>query len=215
MNSRTARLTLALAALHMTAWSATIYSNTATDLGESLFYAAGPYVQIGDQIQLAGTERDTTRAQVQLYNLGTAGSFDAILRFYAAASPVGAQLGPDFELTNQAAAELSLIDLVFDTTGATVPNDLIFTLEVRNPTAGVDLGLNVYGPTPATGASDNAFLIVRNSSFGATSGVSGSNLYFQLDADGSASAVPEPVTWWMAGAGLVLLGLRKRWNPLS
>ena len=65
------------------AWGTPIYNNTTTDTGDTLSYAANGFVQIGDQLQLAGTDRLATLARVQFFNDGQAGSFDATLRLFS------------------------------------------------------------------------------------------------------------------------------------
>ena len=80
----------------------TVYSNITTDTFGTVFYSTGPYTQIGDQITLSGTDRAASSASVQLYNNGgSAGTFDATLRFFNVGSPVGGQLGGNFSLTGQ------------------------------------------------------------------------------------------------------------------
>ena len=78
------------------AWGTPIYNNTTTDTGDTLSYAANGFVQIGDQLQLAGTDRLATLARVQFFNDGQAGSFDATLRLFSVGAPVGSQLGTDY-----------------------------------------------------------------------------------------------------------------------
>jgi len=77
---------LASVALH----ASTVYSNTTTDTGGTVFFSTGPYVQIGDNITLAGTERSANSATAEFFNGGSgSGTFDATLRFFNAGSPVG------------------------------------------------------------------------------------------------------------------------------
>jgi hypothetical protein len=191
---------------HSVALCSTVYNNSITDTGDTIFYSVGPYSEIGDVIQLAGTERATTVAQVQFYNGGAAGSLDAILRFYALgpspSSPVGAQIGPDFTALEQVAPGLASFGVTFDTHGIIVPDQLVFTVSVVNVIGAADVGLNLFDP-PVTGSSDNLFLLTRDANGFARSAVPNSdgNLYLQLEA----TAVPEPSTLVLAGLALACM----------
>jgi len=74
------------------AWASLLYDNTSTDTGDTVLYSIGPYTALGDQIQLdsAGV---ATQAEVELFNNGVAGTFDAELDFFNVGSPVGSFLG--------------------------------------------------------------------------------------------------------------------------
>lgn len=191
--------------------AAQIYVNSANDIGQSIFWSSG-WDELGDQITLAGTERSVTSAELQLFNLGSAGTFDATLRFYNVGSPVGSGLG-EFTLTSLAAPDLTLtggvFNLLFSLGGVTLPDDVIFTLEVFNPSNGVDLGLNLFDP-PVLGSSDSGFAIRRQgSSFSLEAGAD-LNYYLVLDAD-SGAGVPEPSSIWLAVGGIVFsLGAVRR-----
>src|SRR5262245_39566358 len=87
------RILAGLWALSLTAAGAVVYSNTTTDTLNTIAYAANGFVELGDQVQLAGTERNATLATVQFFNFGSAGTFDATLRLFEVGSPVGSQIG--------------------------------------------------------------------------------------------------------------------------
>ncbi|MGJ5820335.1 hypothetical protein [Paludibaculum fermentans] len=199
------QLLLALAIGGITAHAATVYSNPAVGSPETAFFSVGPYIEIGDQIQLAGTARSATQATVQLYNPGAAGTFDAILRFYAVGAPVGAPISPDYTLLGQTAPASSDFLLVFPLAAFVAPDNLIFTLEIQNTSAALDLGLDLYNP-PSIGSSDASFLVVRPASFSQLSGLQTANLYFQLEADPLGGApVPEPGTLALSALALSAL----------
>jgi hypothetical protein len=189
------------------------YSDTTTDTGGTVFFSTGPYTQIGDQIALAGTDRLAASATVQLFNNSdTPGTFDAMLRFFSVGSPVGAQLGGAFTLTGIPIANLSTATLTFGSLNSLlVPDNLIFTVAVSNVSAGLDLGLTMFEP-PTIGSSDNNFFILYDgvSYTTGTQGNSQDNIYFSLTANPNVSPIPEPSTWVLASAGLVLAGCLKR-----
>jgi hypothetical protein len=189
-------------------FSSTIYSNTTTDTGDTLAYAANGYTQIGDQIHLAGAARQATLATVQLFNNGSAGTFNATLRLFNVGAPVGSQIGSDFVVSSIAAPAGDVFDEDFILPGLIVPDDLIFTVSISNASAGVDIiGLDMFEP-PTIGSSDNTFAIANDGTNFLKAPTPDENVFFQLQA---ISSVPEPRTAGLAGAALlVLLMLRHR-----
>jgi hypothetical protein len=194
----------------LTAHADVVFDNTTTPTAGpvSYIYSAIGATQIGDQVQLGGTLRSLTSASVQFFNAGDAGTFDAVLRLYKVGAPVGSQIGTDFTRTGISIGSFADLQVTFATAGHLVPDNLIFTVEVRNASAGVDPGLDAFEP-PTIGSSDNASLITYdgvNFSVGSTA-VGEGNLYF------SATAVPEPSSILLSGLGLgltALIALRKR-----
>lgn len=205
---RTIYRTALLAASAMAAQAAIVYSNTTNDLVQSIMYADLGWEELGDQITLDGTARALNSATLQLYNRGSAGTFDATLRFYLPGAPVGAELGV-FTLTglnalDTAGPEFGVFSIAFTLGGLRVPDEVIFTLQVSSPGTGVDLGLNLFNP-PTTGTSDDGFHIAREHNFDAVTGPPG-NFYLELDAsDAGATAVPEPSSFGLAAAAAGLM----------
>ena len=186
------------------AFAGLLYDNTTVDQSHTLIYSTGPYTGIGDQIHLVAAG-NAVSALLQMYNNGGAGTFDAELRFYQVGAPVGAQVGGTFTRFNVASAGGDVIDLQFALGGLAMPQDVIFVATVINATDGMDLGLNLFEP-PALGSSDNTFLIVADNTGFSQAASANENVYFQL----SDSAVPEPATFSLFGAGLAAAGLWRR-----
>lgn len=185
-----------------------VYSNTTTDTLNSIMYTANGYTQIGDQVQLAGTERFAQQATVQFYNNGVDGTFDATLRFFDVASPVGSQIGGDFVLSTISIASGGILNAVFSNLNVNVPTDLIWTIQVSSLSSGLDLGLNIFEPV-TIGSSNNAIFIANDgTNFVAINQPAGEgNLFFELEAVG----VPEPATIFLTGAALLgVISLRRR-----
>lgn len=193
-----------------------VYDNTTTDLNLSYIFSTNGATQFGDVVTLGGTDRFLTSATVQFFNAAaTAGTFDTTLRLWQVGSPVGAQIGPNFTLTglNITGFDINtpgsgILTVTFTGLNVLVPNSLAFSLSVANPTGGVDMGVNIFGPTPGTGTSDPDSLLwdIGNGLATASVAAGEGNLYLQLNA------VPEPSSILLfSGAALVgLLRLRRR-----
>lgn len=189
------------------AWASLLYDNTTTDTGETVLYSIGPYTALGDQIQLdsAGV---ATQAEVELFNNGGAGTFDAQLNFFDVASPVGSFLGSS-DLTDISSVGGDALDLTFDLGGGlTVPQDLIFTVTVSNASADLDLGVDMFEP-PTVGSSDNSFMIVESDGIFYTLDTNSENVYFQLSGTESVAA-PEASSPALLGNALLVIGIGAR-----
>lgn len=168
-----------------------LYDNTTTDTGDTVLYSIGPYTALGDQIHLSFPGL-ASQAEVQMFNNGNAGAFDAELDFFEAGAPVGSQIGSS-TLTGISSVGADVIDMTFDlSTMPNVPQDIIFTVSIANSTPGMDLGVDMFDP-PAVGSSDNTFMIAGTGGAYSELPVSGENVYFQLSGTTSVSA-PEPST---------------------
>lgn len=186
------------------AWASLLYDNTSTDTGDTVLYSIGPYTALGDQIQLdsAGV---ATQAEVELFNNGAAGTFDAELDFFNVGSPVGSFLGSS-ALTDISSVGGDVLDLTFDLAGGlTVPQDLIFTVTINNASAGLDLGVDMFEP-PTVGSSDNSFMIVESDGIYYTFDTNSQNVYFQLSGTESVAA-PEAWSCALLGNALLVIGL--------
>jgi hypothetical protein len=187
----------------------TVYENTVTDTLNTVFYSTGPYAQIGDQVTLGGVDRDLTGASAQFFNNGVAGTFSAILRFWNTGTPVGAQIGGDYQVDGLAINAASVLTVPFSLPNLAVPDSLIVTVAILNTSAGMDLGLDLFDP-PVVGSSDNSALIINNGSFQTASAPAGlGNLYLGLDAVTSDTA-PEPSTGAMLAVVAFLAIIARR-----
>jgi hypothetical protein len=189
-----------------------LYDNTTTDTLDTVLYSVGPYIALGDQIELSSSGI-ANQAQVQLFNAGDAGTFDAELDLYNIGSPVGSLLGTS-TLAGISSTGSDVINLVFDLAGIAVSQDLIFLVTINNADPNLDLGVDMFEP-PTVGSSDNLYMIV-----GTTGPVfsqidtNSENVYFQLSGTPTvASAAPEMPDQILLVAGLLALGLL--YKPLA
>jgi hypothetical protein len=182
-----------------------LYDNTTTDTGDTVFYSIGPYTALGDEITLASAGT-AGLAQVELYNNGDAGTFDAQLNVFNVGSPVGSSLGSyDADGVNSVGSDV--IDISFSLgAGLSVPQDLIFTVTVSNESPNMDLGVDMFEP-PTVGSSDPSFMIAQSNGVYTEIGTNDEDVYFQLDSTSEAVA-PEASSLTLLLAGLLLMGLR-------
>lgn len=209
---RLASLILTAAGLAAPARASVIYDNTTNDTLRTIVFGAGPYSELGDEIQLDGAERLLTRATVQFFNEGQVGSFDAVLRLYRVGAPVGAPLG-SFAVTGIAAPQLGVFDVVFDNLAFQLSvSQIVFTVSLENVTPGVGPGLNLFAPPGIAGTSDNGYFIAADISRQYSQVSSGNgNLYFRLEAENApSSTIPELATWISSAAGGLVLLIRRR-----
>ena len=146
------------------AFGSVVYNNTTTDTFDNLAYAVNGFTQVGDQIHLAGTDRQASLATVQFYNNGTIGTFNAILRLFAVGAPVGAQIGSNFvnNAISAPAGDVFNVSFILLSLLTPLPDDLIFTVSISSQSAGVDIiGLEYY-LTSSAGTSNSAFSIANN-----------------------------------------------------
>ena len=189
--------------------STIVYSNTTTDTGDTLAYAQNGYTQIGDRIQLSGTDRLATLATVQLFNLGLSGTFDATLRLFNVGAPVGTQIGSDIVQTGIVVPAGDVFNVAFVLPSLLVPDSLIFTVSAANSSSGVDIiGLDMFEP-PTVGSSDNTFAIANDGTNFVQAATASENVFFELQATSPAS-IPEPMTTALAGSALLALVLLRR-----
>jgi hypothetical protein len=178
-----------------------LYDNTTTDTFNTVFYSSG-YDALGDQIQLV-SPGIANGASVEFYNQGGAGTFDAELSLYNLGSPVGSLIGSS-TVTGISTVGSDVIDVNFDLSSVTVPQDLVFAVSLNNVSQGVDPGLDLFEP-PAVGSSDPTFMIASSGAgfFELPAPASETtDLYFQLVGD-AGEISPEPSTMGLIGMGLI------------
>jgi hypothetical protein len=179
-----------------------LYDNTTIDTFDTIFYSIGPYSGLGDEIQLAAAG-SATGALVELFNHGSAGTFDAELDFYDVGSPVGTLLGSS-ALTGVSSTGGDVLDLTFNLgAGIPLPQNLVFLISVLNQSSSsMDLGVDMFRG-PEVGASDPNFMIAASSGTDSFQlATVDENVFFQLTGNAS-TAVPETSTLPLLGAGLL------------
>ena len=196
------------------AWgSILLYDNTTTDTGDTQLYSVGSYIALGDEIQLisAGT---ANQAEVELFNNGGAGTFDAELDLFDIGAPVGAQIGSS-DLTDITSVGGDVLNLTFNLGALTVPQNLIFTVSVRNQlpddvNAPLDLGVDMFEP-PTVGTSNPSFMIAETSGpsfFQLTT--TDEDVYFQLSGIPVVMVAPEASSLILLATGLLFVGASRR-----
>ena len=177
-----------------------VFNNTATDTGFTQVYSSLGVTQIGDTVTLGGTDRFLSSATVQFFDDAAAGTFAATLRFYNVGAPVGAQIGSAYTVTGQSIAANGIANVTFFGLSLTVPNNVVFTVQVSNVTGGADLGLNVFDPPTVGSASNSTFIdSIDGTTFATRNAAAGQgNFYLQLNT------VPEPSALAIAALGLGL-----------
>jgi hypothetical protein len=186
-----------------TAAAGALYDNTnpAQDILNDLVFSAGPYDGIGDSIVLTGSGVANI-AEVQFFNDGAAGTFDASLEFFQAGAPVGTPIGSAFNVTGISIGSNAELNVAFQLGAFTVPANLVFLVQIANVAAGVDPGLELYSDPTLAGSNLADTAVVLQGSLFSQQATGGGNPFFQL------SQTPEPSTWLLAGVGLAFTAAR-------
>ena len=200
--------------------SSIVYDNSTTDLGKT--YGVNG-TEFGDEITLAGTDRNVNEFQFQYFLSGNAsGNETADLRFYANDGPTVSRTLPDGStiqvptpgtlLYDSGSFSLSKGFQVADATGlnVTVPNNFTWTVTLNGVDSNESAGLLLYDP-PTVGSSFADFWQKNNGSWNTylfDNGATPANFAARV------SAVPEPATIayaLLAGASwLGYLGFKRR-----
>jgi hypothetical protein len=176
-----------------------IYDNTTTRLGTSLLFSA---LQMGDEVQAAGTARLVSELQVGVSQQGTAGTADLRARLYANDGPAGqpgsllweSALRDDVALTGG-------IDLIaFPVPLVLVPDTFTWTIQISDARP-IAVGLPFFHP-PTVGSSPDYAWFGGPGSWTRQTVPSPVNLMARVTAVGGAGAVPEPSSAALALAGL-------------
>jgi hypothetical protein len=184
-----------------------LYStNPAADALNDVVFSSGPFTGIGDSIVLTGAGVANTAA-VEFFNDGSAGTFNASLTFFNAGTPVGSEIGSAYNLTGLSIGSNSELDATFQLGSLTLPQDVVFLLEVSGLSAGVDPGVELDSDPTLAGSNTADTAIVLQGGTYSQEATGGGNPYFEL----TSATVPEPSSWLLIGSGLLgALALRKR-----
>jgi hypothetical protein len=176
-------------------------SNPANDALNDLVFSSGPYDGIGDSIILTAADV-ANYANVQFYNDGAAGTFDASLSFFNAGAPAGTQIGSPYTLTGLSIGANAELNATFQLGTLSVPADVVFILGVSDLSAGVDPGVELYAdPTLAGSNTPDTAIFLQSAVFTqqSTGGAGSGNPFFELDE------APEPSMCLVTSAGLLAL----------
>ena len=189
-------------------FSATVYDNTLTDLGQQYFPTPST-LEFGDSITLGGTDRTLSQFSFYYFLGGAAASTQSMtLRMYANSgtnAPVAAFYTSDSLLLSLGG---QTANITFPSSNLiTLPNTFTWTVQFSNLAAGQNAGLLLYGP-PTTGSSFNDFW--QKSSTGAWSLNQINNGSTLADFAARVTAVPEPGVLALGGLGALLLGGLRR-----
>jgi hypothetical protein len=192
-----------------------VYNNGTVDTAFGLDLISG-YDAVGDSITLQNNTPGLLLnfAQAEFFNIGAAGTFDATLQFFQTGSPVGLQIGTDYTVTGIDIDEFSYADVIFSLPNITLPDNVAFMLSAANLSPGVQLEVELYGPTPSIGSNTPGSAIGLNgSSYSVvdTAGIGGGNPFLLLQQ------TPEPGETALIGSGLLAMAayLRRRRKTAS
>ncbi len=180
------------------------YSNIipANDTMTDIAFTAGPYDGIGDSVTFSGPVT-VDDALLELFNTGSAGTFDASLAFYQVGSPVASQIGSAFTMTGNSAAANSYVGLDFQLNQLALPTSTVFILQLSNVTSGVVLGEELYSGTTAGTNTPGTAIVLQGAAFSQIA-TPGGNPGFNIED------VPEPGTLLFLASGLALCLWRSR-----
>jgi hypothetical protein len=177
-----------------------IYDNTTTRFGTSLLFSA---LQIGDEVQAAGTARLVSELQIGVSQQGVAGTADLQARLYANDGPGGQPGSLLWEsLVRNDVALTGGIDLItFPVPLVLVPDTFTWTIQISDARP-VAVGLPFFHP-PTVGSSPDYLWFGGPGSWTRQTVPNPANLMARVTAEGGPVAIPEPSSAALALAGLV------------
>lgn len=187
-----------------------VYDNTTTSLHENFPLLPEWEVnsaEAGDEIWLGGTDREVTQLKLIFNYRGTVpGTFDALIRFR--------EYDPSFQGPGAAFYESALTqvqttaglhELTFAIPNVIVPDHFVWTIQAFNRQGSVgELGMAYFNP-PTVGSSEDWLWQRGGNEWTAYSW--GGEPYANFGAQ--LTAVPEPSTIALTGAGLLFLRRRR------
>jgi hypothetical protein len=203
---------LVLAGVGTEARAAIIYDNTTTQIfpGTLVFTA----LQIGDEVNAAGTERLVTLLQIGVSQQGVAGTADMVARLFANDGPGGMPGTQLWESPLRTGVPLTGgIDLIpFDVPMVQVPDTFTWTIQISNAVP-LAVGLPDFNP-PTVGSSPDYAWFGGPGIWTRQTTPSPVNFMARVTAvAGPEGAVPEPGSACLLATGMgVVLWLGVRWR---
>jgi len=200
-------LSVGLCALPNIGFSAIVYDNSSTDLGQQYFPTPNG-LEFGDQVSLLGTDRVLSQFSFYYFFSGaTATTQSVTLRMYAnsgtnapsspfyTSDPIPVGVGAN-GFNNQT------INFPLSSNLVTLPDSFTWTVQFSSLGAGETGGLLLYGP-PSQGSSFNDFWQKDGAGVWSLNQINNGNTLADFAAQ--ISAVPEPGFLALGGLGALLM----------
>ena len=209
-------LSAGLCCLPNLSFSAIVYDNTSTDLGQQ-YVPTPPTLEFGDQITLSGTDRTLSQFSFYYFFNGTSVTSQSLtVRMYANSGinpPVTPFYTSDPIPLSTGANGFNTQNIIFDLNNnlITLPDTFTWTVQFSNLGAGQTGGLLLYGPPTPPGSSFNDFWQKDGTGAWSLMTING-NL---ADFAARVSAVPEPGVLALGSLGALLLAGLGRFRKVA